>query len=55
MGLAKTVALNFKNLPDRLPIPAALFSSIFLRIFDIVSSNTKLDLNLELGNFKIFT
>ena len=55
MGLAKIVAPSFKNLPDRLSRPAALFSSKSLRSFNTVSSDIKLNLNLELGNFKIFS
>ena len=52
MGLAKTVALSFKNLPDRLSRPTALFSSKSLRSFNTVSSDTKLNFNLELDNFR---
>ena len=55
MGLAKTVAPSFKNLPDRLSSPAALFSSKSWRSFNIVSSKPKLDLNFELGYFRIFS
>ena len=54
MGLAKTVAPSFKNLSDRLSRPTALFSSKSLRSFNTVLSVTKLNLNLELGNFRIF-
>ena len=54
MGLAKTVAPFFKNLPDRLSRPRALFSSTSLRTFNTASSETKVNLNLELGNFRIF-
>ena len=42
MGLAKTVAPSFKNLPGRLSRPAALFSTKSLRSFNTVSSDTKL-------------
>ena len=55
MSLAKTVAQSFKNLPDRLSRPAALFSSKSLRSFNTVFSDIKLNLNLELGNFRIFS
>ena len=54
-GLAKTVDPSFENLPDRLSRPAALFSCKSLRSFNTVSSDTKLNLNLELGNFRIFS
>ena len=33
MGLAKTVAPTFKNLPDKLSTPVALFSSKSWRSF----------------------
>ena len=52
MGLAKNVAPSFQNLPDRLSRPAALLSYKSLKSFNAVSSNTKLNLNLELGNFR---
>ena len=52
-GLAKTIALSFKNLPDRLSRLAALFSSITLRGFNTVSSDTKVNLNLQLGNLDL--
>ena len=55
IGLAKTVAPSFKNLPDRLSRPTALFSFKSLRSFNTVSSDAKLNLNLELGNFRIFS
>ena len=55
MVLAKTVAPSCKNLPDRLSSPAALFSFKFWRSFNTVSSYTKLNLNLELGYFRIFS
>ena len=44
--MAKIVAQSFKNLPDRLSKPAALFSSMFLRIFSTLSSERKVNLNL---------
>ena len=44
MGLAKTVAPSFKNLTDTLSRPVALFSSISLRSFNTVSSDTKANL-----------
>ena len=53
MSLAKTVAPSLKNLPDRSSRHAALFSSKSLS-FNTVYSDTKLDLNLGLGNFRIF-
>ena len=40
MGLAKTVAPSFKNLPDRLSRPAALFSYKSWKSFKPVSSDT---------------
>ena len=49
MGLAKTVAPSFKNLPGRLSSPAALFPSKSWRSFNTVSWDTKLNLNLVLG------
>ena len=52
-GLAKIVAPSFKNLPDRLSKPAALFSSMFLRIFTTLSSETKVNLNLVFGSFNV--
>ena len=52
MGLAKNVAPSFQNLPDRLSRPAALLSYKSLKSFNAVSSDTKLNLNLELGNFR---
>ena len=55
IGSAKTVAPSFKNLPDRVSRPAALFSPISLRSFNTISSDTKVNLNLELGNFRIFS
>ena len=55
MVLAKTVAPSFKNLPDRLSRPLTLFSFKSLRSFDTVPSDTKLNLNLELVYFRIFS
>ena len=55
MVLAKTVAPSFKNLPDRLSRPLTLFSFKSLRSFDTVPSDTKLNLNLELVSFRIFS
>ena len=52
MGLTKTVAQSFKNLPDR---PAALFSSKSWTSFNTVSSDTTLNLNLHLGYFRTFS
>ena len=54
MGLAKTVTLSFKNLPDRLSRPTALFSSKLWRSFNTVSSDTTLNLILDSGYFRIF-
>ena len=48
MRLVKTVAPSFKNLPDILFRPAVLFSSKSWRTFNTVSSDRKLNLNLEL-------
>ena len=53
-GLAKTVASSFKNLPDRLSRPASLFSSKSWRSFNTVSSDATLNLNFDLGYFRIF-
>ena len=44
-----------RHLPDRLSKPAALFSSKSRKCFNIVSSDTKLNLNLDLGYFRIFS
>ena len=55
MGLAKTVAPSFKNLADRLSRPATLFSSKFWGSFNIVSSDTTLNLNLDLRYFRNFS
>ena len=55
MGLAKTVAPSFKNLPDRLSRPTALFWSKSWRSFNTVSPDTKLNLNLDLGYLRIFS
>ena len=55
MGLARTVAPSFRNLADRFSRPLALFSSKSLRSSNIVSSETKVNLNLELGNFRILS
>ena len=55
MGLAKEVAPSFKNLPDTLSRAAALFSSKSLKSFYTASSDTKLNLNLELGNIRTFS
>ena len=55
MGVAKTVAPSFKNLPDILSRLAALFSSKSLRSFNTVSSDIKLNLNLELDYFRVFS
>ena len=52
MGLGKTVASSFKNLPDRLYRLAALFSSKSWMIFNTVSSYTKFNLNLALRFFR---
>ena len=50
-GSTKTIALSFKNLPDRLSRPTALFLSITLRSFNIVSSDTKV--NFKKGGRKL--
>ena len=55
MSLAKTVVPSFKDLPDRLSMHATLFPSKSLRSFTTASSDTKLNLNLELRNFRIFS
>ena len=55
MGLAKTFAPSFMNSPDRLPRTAAVFSSKFWSSFNTVSSDTRLDLNLDLGCFRFFS
>ena len=55
IGLAKTLAPSFKNLPDRLSKPAALFSFYSLRVFSIVSSVTRVRENFESGNFRFFS
>ena len=55
MGLAKAVAPSFKNLPDTLSRAAALFSSKSLKSFYTASSDTKLNLSLELGNIRTFS
>ena len=55
MSLAKTVAPSFKNLADRLSRPAALFSSKSWGSFNTVSSDTTLNLNLDLGYFRNFS
>ena len=47
IGLTKTVAPSFKNLPDRLSRPTALFSSKSLRSFNTVSWDTKLNLKIR--------
>ena len=54
MDLAKAVVATFKNLPDRLSEPVVLFLPKLLKIFNTISSDTKLNLNLELGNYRIF-
>ena len=54
MDLAKTVVAYFKILPDRLSRYAALFSLLSLRLFSLISSDTRVNLNLELGNFYTF-
>ena len=54
MDLAKAVVATFKNLPDRLLEPVVLFLPKLLKIFNTISSDTKLNLNLELGNCRIF-
>ena len=54
MELAKAVVASFENLPDRLSEPVFLSLAKLLKSFNTVSSDTKLDLNLELGNFRTF-
>ena len=51
MGLAKTVVTFFKNLPDRLSRPAALFHP---RSFNTISTDATLNLILDLGYFRFF-
>ena len=55
IGLAITVAASFRSLPDRLSKPAALVSSKSWRCFNTVSSDTTLNLNLDLGYFRFFS
>ena len=55
MGLAITVAPSFENLSDRLSRPGASFSSKSLRSFNTVSSDTKLNLQIELGIFRVLS
>ena len=47
IGLAIRVLPSFKNLPDRLSRPRALFSSKSLKSFNTVFSDKKLSLNLR--------
>ena len=55
MGLAKTVAPSFKNLSDRLdPDPQLYFHPNPEGVL-IVSSDTTLNLNLDLGYLRIFS
>ena len=54
IGLAKTIVPSFKNLLDTLSRPAALFSSKSWRSVNTVSSDTTLNLNLDLAYFRIF-
>ena len=54
IGLAKTVAPSFKNLPDRLSRLVALISFKSWRSFNTVSSDPTLNLKLDLGYFRFF-
>ena len=54
MSLAKTVTPSVKNLPDSLSRPSAWLSSISLRSFNIVSSDMKVNLNLQLVSLWFF-
>ena len=53
IGFAKMTAPSFKNLPERLSIPAALEISIFLNSFRAISSVVGFNWNL-LVMFKSF-